>query len=228
MDTERTLRMMWLASTTLPVGGFSYSEGLEAAVDAGLVRDEAQALDWLRGQLTLTLARSDLPVVLRAHRAWWARDLESLRAVQGWILATRESSELRQQTLQMGRSLVAWLRGLQPDHPALPLCVELRPAPCWTCAFALAALAFDLDAAQAAQTLAFSWLDSQVQSALRCVPLGQGAGQRLLAALTPLLPAAIAHATSIRDHMERWQSYSPMLAILSSRHETQYSRLFRS
>lgn len=222
------LRMMWLASPTLPVGGFSYSEGLEAAVDAGMVGDEAQALDWLRGQVSLTLARGDLPVVMRAHAAWEAGDLETLRAVQGWVLATRESSELRQQNLQMGRSLVAWLRGIQPDHSALNLCAELRPAPCWTCAFALAASALDLDAQQAAHALAFSWLDNQVQAALRCVPLGQGAGQRLLAAVTPLLPAAIAHARDIRDDMDRWQSYSPMLAILSSRHETQYSRLFRS
>ena len=222
------LRMMWLASPTLPVGGFSYSEGLEAAVDAGMVRDESQALEWLRGQVSLTLARSDLPVVMRAHAAWQAHDLGTLRAVQGWVLATRESRELRQQNLQMGRSLVAWLRGIHPDHPALTLSAELRPAPCWTCAFALAALALDLDARQAAHALAFSWLDNQVQAALRCVPLGQAAGQRLLAAVTPLLPAAIAHASRIHDHMDRWQSYAPMLAILSSRHETQYSRLFRS
>ncbi len=228
MDADATLRMLWLASPTLPVGGFSYSEGLEAAVDAGCVRDEAQALDWLRGQLQLTLARSELPALLRAHAAWRALDVDGLRQVNDWVLATRESAELRQQSLQMGRSLLAWLHGLQPRHPALPLAAQLPPAVCWTPAFALAAHALELDAAQAAQALAFSWLDNQVQAALRCVPLGQSAGQRLLAALTPELPAALRQAQALAGDIDRWQSYSPRLAILSSRHETQYSRLFRS
>lgn len=222
------LAMMWLASPTLPVGGFSYSEGLEAAVQAGVVTDEAQALNWLRGQLQLTLARSELPAACAAHAAWEAADIEALRAIQTWVLATRETAELRLQTEQMGRSMLDWLRKLQPGHPAQPLAAQLAPAPAWPLAFALGGLALGLDAEQTAHALAFSWLENQVQAAMRAVPLGQSSGQRLLAALTPDIPAAVAQARNLQHRMDDWQSFSPLLAILSSRHETQYSRLFRS
>ncbi|WP_245800482.1 urease accessory protein UreF [Thiomonas intermedia] len=220
--------MMWLASPALPVGGFSYSEGLEAAVDAGLVSDEAQTLDWLRGQLQLTLARSELPAACEAHAAWAAGDSAGLQAIQTWVLATRETAELRRQTEQMGRSMLDWLRNLQPEHPALSLAATLQPAPAWPLAFALGAHALGLDATQTAQTLAFSWLENQVQAAMRVVPLGQSAGQRLLAALSADIPAAVLQARNLQGRMDAWQSFSPLLAILSSRHETQYSRLFRS
>ena len=220
--------MMWLSSPALPVGGFSYSEGLEAAVDAGLVVDEARTLTWLRGQLQLTLARSELPAACAAHAAWAAADFEALRTIQTWVLTTRETSELRQQSQQMGRSMLEWLRTLQPGHPLLPLAAQLHPAPAWPLAFALGALALGLDAEQMAHALAFSWLENQVQAAMRAVPLGQSSGQRLLATLTPDIPAAVAQARNLQHHMDGWQSFSPLLAILSSRHETQYSRLFRS
>ena len=222
------LHMMWLASPALPVGGFSYSEGVEAAVEAALVADEAQTLAWLRGQLQLTLARSELPVACAAHAAWQAGDGAALQAIQTWVLSTRETSELRQQTLQMGRSMLEWLRNLHPTHPGLGLAAQLLPAPAWPLAFALGALALGLDAEHTAHALAFSWLENQVQAAMRDVPLGQSSGQRLLAALTPEIPAAVAQARSLQNRMEDWQSFACMLAILSSRHETQYSRLFRS
>src|SRR5438445_4804783 len=96
------LQRIWLASPALPVGGFSYSEGLEAAVDAGGVRDEAQAAQWLSDQLVLALARSDLAAVARAFGAWRAGDAPGIAALNDWVLATRESSELRRQTEQMG------------------------------------------------------------------------------------------------------------------------------
>ncbi len=222
------LHMMWLASPALPVGGFSYSEGVEAAVDAGLVADEAQTLTWLRGQLQLTLARSELPAACAAHAAWQAADAAALQAIQTWVLSTRETSELRQQTLQMGRSMLEWLRNLQPAHPGLALAAQLLPAPAWPLAFALGALALGLDAEHSAHALAFSWLENQVQAAMRVVPLGQSSSQRLLAALVPDIPAAVAQARGLQNRMEDWQSFACMLAILSSRHETQYSRLFRS
>lgn len=227
-DPSAALRMMWLASPALPVGGFSYSEGLEAAVEAGVVTDEAQALQWLRGQIQLGLARSELPVACAAHAAWAAGDIARLQALQTWVLATRETAELRRQTEQMGRSMLDWLRHLQPGHASLSLAATLPSAPVWPLAFALGAHALGLDAAQTAQALAFSWLENQVQAAMRVVPLGQSSGQRLLAALLPDLPPAVEQARNLQDHMDDWQSFSPMLAILSSRHEAQYSRLFRS
>ncbi len=222
------MAMMWLSSPALPVGGFSYSEGLEAAVDAGVVLDEAGALRWLRGQLQLVLARGELPAAARAHAAWSAGNLKTLREVQAWVLATRESAELRLQSQQMGRSMLDWLARLLPGHALLEQASELGTAPCWPVGFALGACALGLDARRMVQALGFAWLDNQVQAALRGVPLGQSSGQRLLHALSRELPAAVEEALALRDQPARWQSFSPMLAVLSARHETQYSRLFRS
>ena len=104
------LQILWLASPALPVGGFSYSEGLEAAVDAGLVSDEASAARWPIDQLHLGLARTDLAVVAQAIPAWRADDLARIQALNAWVLQTRETSEFRLQTEQMGRSLLEWAR----------------------------------------------------------------------------------------------------------------------
>ena len=116
------LQLMWLASPALPVGGFSYSEVLEAAVDSGHVTNEAQASQWLTDQLHLSQARSDLSVVAQAVTAWRAGDLPRITELNTWVLTTRETSELRQQTQQTGRSLLEWLRQLPaattdaPEH----------------------------------------------------------------------------------------------------------------
>lgn len=217
--TEGLLALLWLASPALPVGGFSYSEGLEAAVDEGLVTDEARAGDWLVAQLRITLARADLVVVRRAIEAWRSDDLEAIRALNDWVLRTRETSELRQQTEQMGRSLVEWLKSVRTDAASRAAFAFSYPL-----AWALAAASSDVDVRAALHAFAFGWAENLVQAAVRVVPLGQGAGQRILARLANEIRSAVEHAIA-RDQP---QSFSPMLAILSSRHEVQYSRLFRS
>ena len=132
------LQLMQLASPALPVGGFSYSEGLEAAAESGLVRNEQQAGNWLLAQLQLGLARSDLPVLAQAVPAWRARDLARIQALNDWVQLTRESAELRQQTQQMGRSLAEWLKNRDTPDERVALLAALRPAPTWPLAFALA------------------------------------------------------------------------------------------
>jgi len=217
---------MWLASPALPVGGFSYSEVLEAAVDSGRVTTEAEAAVWLADQLALSLARSDLPVVHQAIGAWQHGDLAAIAQLNDWITHTRESSELRQQTQQMGRSLVEWLRNRDATEPRLATLAVLHPAPTWPVAFALAAAQTGAAPHDALLAFAFGWAENMVQAALKAVPLGQNAGQRILARLTDAIPAAIDHAMSLAD--DQRQAFTPMLAILSAQHETQYSRLFRS
>jgi urease accessory protein len=218
------LGLMRLASPALPVGGFSYSEGLEAAVDAGVVHDEASALHWLTDQLLLSLARCDLPLVASAHAAWTRHDAARLRDLDTWMLATRETSELRAQTLQMGRSLLDWLRQRAGDDARVPTLACL--APTWPLAFALAAVRTGADAHDTLLAYALAWAENQVQAAIKAVPLGQSAGQRTLDALAQDLPALAQAALAIGD--EARQSFTPLLAIRSSQHETQYSRLFRS
>jgi urease accessory protein len=220
------LQLMQLASPALPVGGFSYSEGLEAAVEAGLVRDETQAGDWLLDQLHLSLARADPPVVAQAVPAWRTLDMERIQALNDWVQRTRESAELRQQTQQMGRSLAEWLKNRDTPDDRIALLAALRPAPTWPVAFALAAALTDAPQRDVQLAFGFGWAENMVQAAMRSVPLGQSAAQRILARLIDALPGAVQRAMALGD--DERQAFTPMLAILSAMHETQYSRLFRS
>jgi urease accessory protein len=219
------LGLMWLASPALPVGGFSYSEGLESAVDAGIVHDGPSAADWLADQLQLGLARADLPLLAAAHAAWAAHDAARIAELNTWMLATRETTELRAQCEQMGRSMLEWLRQ-RGDDPRVATLAALQPAPAWPIAFALATVQAGAAVRDALLTFGFSWAENQVQAALKAVPLGQSAGQRILARLAQDLPAAVEAALALGDDAR--QAFTPMLAIRSAQHETQYSRLFRS
>lgn len=219
------LQLIWLASPALPVGGFSYSEGLEAAVDRAGVVTEHAASDWLVDQLHLSLARSDLPVIAQAITAWRQNDADRIASLNAWILQTRETSELRAQTEQMGRSLLEWLRNHNTATPEqIATCAALRPT--YPTAYALAVAATLAGVRDGLLAFTFGWAENMTQSAIKAVPLGQSAGQRILARMAAEIPDAVDRAMSLPD--DERQAFSPMLAILSAQHETQYSRLFRS
>jgi urease accessory protein len=223
------LALMRLSSPALPVGGFSYSDVLEAAVDAGAVTDEASVQQWLLQQLQLAQQRADLPLVAAAFEAWQAGDIERVTALNAWVMQTRETRELRLQTEQMGRSLSDWLRQRQPADERVVALRALKPAPAWPVAFALAGVHSGAPLTEVLQCSGFAWAENMVQAALKAVPLGQSAGQRLLDALTAALPGAVQAALALVDQGDAArQSFAPMLAILSAQHEAQYSRLFRS
>ena len=227
------LQLIWLASPALPVGGFAYSEGLEAAVESARIRDEATAADWLADQLHLCLSRADLPVVAEAITAWRAGDLARIARLDAWVLASRESAELRRQTEQMGRSLLEWLRTVRPELVEGPAArwastgsARTEVGLTYPVAFALAAAASGAPVRDCLLSFAFGWAENMMQAAIKSVPLGQGAGQRILLRLAADIPAAVDRAAALGE--EDRQAFAPMLAILSARHETQYSRLFRS
>jgi urease accessory protein len=220
------LQLMRLASPSLPVGGFSYSDAFEAAFEAGLVDGEAPARAWLLDQLHLGLARSDLAVVGHATRAWKLRDEARVAELNGWVATTRETSEWRLQSEQMGRSLAQWLRQHELPDARLPVLAALAPAPTWPVAFALAGAAAGASVRDVLLAFAAGWAENMTQAAMKTIPLGQAAGQRLLAALSAAIPKAV--ATANRLPFGDMQAFTPMLAILSSQHEAQYSRLFRS
>lgn len=238
LTSDSLLKLMWLASPALPVGGFSYSEGLEAAVESGLVTCEQEACNWLLDQLHLNLARSDLPLLAQAIQAWrlLAQDTtqsERLELLNQWCLKTRETHEIRLQTVQMGHSMLDWLRNQAHSNFALfstvtqmhlELCARLEPT--YPLAFALAVSGTQATVKDGLLSYAFGWSENMVQAALKAVPLGQSAGQRILLRLSEELPS-VAHNACFQPESDR-QAFSPMLAILSSQHETQYSRLFRS
>jgi len=222
------LQLMWLASPALPIGGFSYSEGLEAGVNAALVGNEEQAADWIDQQLQLSQARGDMAVLAQAMQAWQRDERARIVALNAWVLQTRESSELRLQTEQMGRSLVAWLQNRYADDAQALALVHWLAAEdaSYPLAFALAAHLAGAGARDALLAYAFGWAENMVQAAIKSVPLGQSAGQRILARLAQAIPGAADYALALGD--DQRQAFSPMLAILSARHEHQYSRLFRS
>ena len=223
--TPSLLQLIWLASPALPIGGFSYSEGLEAAIDHGLVHDEHSAAEWLVHQLHLTQSRGDMAVLAQMVTAWQHHDTERLTHLSQWVHATRESAELRLQAEQMGRSMLEWLRNQDAiDADTVALCNRLVPTYPLMFGLALSRTGAPLD--QCLQAYAFGWAENMVQAALKSVPLGQNSGQRILAQLAQHIAPAVTHAMQVTDDTR--QAFSPMLAILSAQHETQYSRLFRS
>ena len=219
------MQLMWLASPALPIGGFSYSECLEAAVESARAATETEASLWLVDQLHMTLARSELAAVAQAIAAWREGNMTRIAELNAWVLQTRESAELRAQTEQMGKSLLEWLKNHTTATPA-QIASLAKQEPTYPIAFALAASSTGAPARECLLAFAFGWAENMMQAAIKAVPLGQSAGQRILSALTAEIPAAVEHALSVND--ETRQAFSPMLAILSSQHEVQYSRLFRS
>jgi urease accessory protein len=223
LPASSLLQLIWLASPALPVGGFSYSEGLEAAIESARVAPDSIA-NWLTDQLHLSLAPADLAALCQAITAARAQDMPRLQALNAWILQTRETQELRLQTEQMGRSLMQWLTQQDPAFAEAGHLAEQTPT--YPIAFALAASRTQASVQDCALAFAFGWAENMVQAAIKAVPLGQSAGQKILQHLSQEIPSAVEKAMQLQDSQR--QAFSPMLAILSSQHEVQYSRLFRS
>jgi urease accessory protein len=214
MSTENLARLLQLASPALPVGGYSYSGGLEAAAEAGIVRDAASAQAWIGDVLEHSVARMEAPVFLRLC----ASGTDAARWNERF-LASRESGELRAESVQMGYSL----NRLLPELGIEPLALE---EPSYPAAFAHAARAWGIAPRAALVVYLWAWLENQVMAALKAVPLGQTDGQRMLLALGARLDAIAEQAAALEDNEHA--NFTPGLALLSAKHETQYSRLFRS
>ncbi|WP_233237648.1 urease accessory protein UreF [Bordetella sp. LUAb4] len=219
------IALLHLASPALPIGAFSYSQGLEAAIDAGLIHDAGSARDWIAAGLDVA-ARGEAVLLAQQYRNWDSADTGALADCNDELLAMRESFEFRQETEQMGWSLVRLLDELAwgPESNRAIL-RGMRPLSLPT-AYAYAMQSAGVLLHEGLQAWLFAWTENQVAAALKAVPLGQVAGQRILFGLRHDIAAAAARAavTSIEDA----STFAPMLGILSARHESQYSRLFRS
>jgi urease accessory protein len=226
LGDARLLRLLRLASPALPVGAYSYSQGLEWAIEAGTVRDERSALRWVEDTLVLGLGALEAPVWWRLHRAWVARDVGSARRWNGYFCAYRETRELRAETLQLGRSLSRLLVDLGELAPERRRDLLALEEPSFPAAFSFAVAAWGVPAEPGLLAYLYSWAENQVLACLKAVPLGQLAGQRMLSALEPHLCQVAQHAACVSD--DALGSGTPALALASCAHETQYSRLFRS
>ena len=217
------LRLLQLVSPSLPVGAYSYSQGLEAAIEARVVSDAHSAGEWIGDVLRLGIGAMEAPVFLRLAGAWARGDLDAVRHWNALFIASREAAELRAETLQMGYSLRTLLRDLAVDGAAaLDDFDELAFPTTFTCAV----VAWQIEPGEALQAYLFGWVENQVLAAVKAVPLGQTQAQRLLLGIAQEIAAIVAAAERVAD--EEIGNFAPGLAILSSRHETQYSRLFRS
>jgi urease accessory protein len=241
-----SVALLQLASPALPIGGYSYSTGLEWAIDSGAVRDESGAREWIADALALGLSRFEGPLMRDAMRAVaglpGAAALDALAALNVEALAARETAELRLESEQMGYSLGRWLDAvcadaeadaalsarLQAAHAGAPTPTDGRAAAGLSLpvAWAIAATRLGLSERDALLGLFWAFAENQAMVLMKAVPMGQIAAQRLLRALAPELEAAVERAAALPR--ERWSSAAPGLAIASCRHETQYSRLFRS
>jgi len=217
------LRLLQLASPALPVGAYSYSQGLERAVEDAIVADEASALVWIEDALTFAIGACEAPCMLAAFDAAGRRHRAALATANAFFLATRESAELRAETLQLGHSLVRLLGQLPHRPEPLALLLELGEVS-YPCVWGVTAQAFALPREQALSAYLWAWAENQVLAAIKLVPLGQSAGQRMLLHLGERIAALPEPAADSRT----WTNFAPGLALASVLHETQYSRLFRS
>lgn len=223
------VRLLQLASPTLPVGAFSYSQALEQAVDGGAVHSEESAGRWIGDALALGVARWEAAAVASMHRAWLRGDEAAVRALDREFVASRETAELRAETLQMGHSLARLASELVASGAlAQPFgdCMRRMIDPAYPTVWSGIAAAWQIADREAIEAYLWSWLENQVMAAVKLVPLGQSAGQRLLARLAAPI-AELAAAASAREP-SCFANWLPGLAIASALHETQYSRLFRS
>lgn len=226
----QTIGLLQLASPALPIGGYSYSTGLEWGIDSGAVQDSETARAWIADALALSLASFEGPLMcaaMRAARAVPDPDARAaLAALNAQALAARETAELRLESEQMGHSLGRWLEAVCPDETHAGPLAETPPQPALPVAWALAALRLGLSESEALLGLFWTFAENQAMVLMKALPMGQIAAQRLLRALGPDLEAAVERARTLPP--EAWSSAAPGLAIASAHHETQYSRLFRS
>jgi urease accessory protein len=223
---HKLLGLLQLASPALPIGGFSYSQGLESAVEMGLAHDDKSAQAWIRSGLETMLGVNELPMLAALHRAWQQQDYQEVKLKNAWFLASRESFELRQETEQMGWSLAQLALSLNwHDKGQQAALRELKPI-CLPAAFAYAAGALGIDNESCVAAYCFNWIENQVAAAVKAIPLGQIAGQKILYSMHALASRATLQA--IAADPDQISTFAPHLAIISARHVSQYSRLFRS
>ena len=221
-DPHALLRLCHLVSPALPVGAYAYSQGLEFAVHAGWVHDELSTLEWLRGLSQYAVGTLDLPLLARLHRAWMAADPAAVARWNGQLLASRETLELRAEDAHLGRSLARVLLELNLPEASRWLHIDVS----FATLFALAATRWQIALSDALCGYLWAWSENQVLAAVKLVPLGQSAGQRLLHQLIESMPEIAERALQLSDDEIGISAVSQSLA--SSLHESQYTRLFRS
>jgi len=216
------LQLLQLASPSLPIGGFAWSQGLEGAIEQGWLKNEADFAGWVSGVLQHAFAWQEIPLLVRLHAAASADDLSTLTHWNQMALALRETAELRQEDVQMGGALLKLMR----DLGFLQALAWSQKEISYVAAFAIACAQHRIPLRQAATGFVWSWLENQIAAALKLFPLGQTAGQRVFQRVAPQIEPVIVQALQVGDDEIGFSL--PGLVLASMQHEEQYSRLFRS
>ncbi|ABB74546.1 urease accessory protein [Nitrosospira multiformis ATCC 25196] len=219
------LALLHLASPSLPIGAYTYSQGLESAIEQGLVRDETSAREWLVEMLGI-FTDFELPILQRLLKAFSERDEAAVSFWTECFVASRETSEFRAETVQMGYSLAKLVIDLKLGDDSMRAILENQQAIPLPTAFACAAEALGIPHEESLLGMLFSMAENQVLACVKSVPLGQLSGQRLLLSLHPVIEACSIRASQLTD--DELSSWAPGLSLLSMQHEVQYSRIYRS
>lgn len=224
MDNSTLLYLLQLVSPTLPVGAYSYSEGIETLIDRGIINSKESLEGWLKNELCYGTIRTEVAVMLRIYQSIYPENLAAITYWNAWLSATRETQELRQQSRQMGRSLLKLLIELQPSLEKFSKVLDIDCN--YAVAFGIAAAGWQIEPEIAAIAYLHSWLSNLISAGVRLIPLGQTAGQQILFNLNNLLTQIMQEILVLKD--EELSSCSWGLTLASMAHQTQYTRLFRS
>lgn len=223
-NNNNLLHLLQLASPTLPVGAYSYSEGLETLVEVNTIYDRDSLKQWLTAELKYGAIRLETAIVFRSYKCAIAGDCQALYDWNVWLSAARETEELRNSSWQMGRSLSQLMSKLQPQVKPL---IEAVGEPCnYAIAFGVAAAFWQIQIQAVLLGYLQSWLTNLIAAGIKLIPLGQTTGQQLLVEFQPLLIETIKTVLELED--DDLSCCSLGLSLASMTHETQYSRLFRS
>lgn len=226
MSSASLSRLLQLASPMLPVGAYSYSQGLEWAIESGDVSNIDTARQWIGDVLSTYFAHFELPILLRLYKAWQQMDGLQIQYWDEFYQAGRDSSEALAETRQMAYSLLRLQRDLATWPSQIVLLSGSLQQPAFPTVYSVSALCWEISDSDMLHTYAWSFLENQVSAVMKTVPLGQVAGQRILSELAMILPSLVEQALQLPD--EDIHNFCPALSIAGCRHETQYSRLFRS
>ncbi len=215
-------RLLQLISPSLPIGGYTYSQGIEWAVEAGWIGDASELHRWLEGLMHGNLHYLELPILKRMLEAWAQPDLQRLEELSATLIASRETRELRLEETNRARAFFDLLQSLEADAAQYQPILRSSQLAC----FSFASQRWGIDYSLAAQGLVMSWVENLVLAAVKIIPLGQTAGQQVIFELGRQIPGLVAAAATVDD--DEIGASSMALAIASANHETQYTRLFRS
>ena len=217
------LNLMRLTSPSLPIGAFAYSQGLEFVCDQEWVKDEESAQEWIAGLMRNSQTYLDLPILVRMYDAWQNGSIDKVKYWSQYLLASRESQELRDEDHYIGAALSKLLVDLDIQRANE---IVSSSYVSYSTAFSLAALEWQVSVEQCCTGYLWTWCENQVNAAIKLIPLGQTAGQRMVSALIEEIPNLVNIGMKLED--DEIGSTAIGLGIASAKHETQYSRLFRS